>query len=166
MSSSHATPPPPLKTERFRNWKLIGLEIVVTALAASAFLAWEPGLPGWVGLASGLLIVWPLSRYFLAVPIDSRGISLPRGRLARFPIVSLGRRLETGATPLRELMVMEPWHGFQVVEIEGWFGSEVLVFQNRVQRLRFMSAFEETYPGVPIYKKSRPKRKRPSTRKT
>jgi hypothetical protein len=166
MSSSHTTPAAPLKTERFRNWTLIGLEIIVTALAALAFLAWEPGLPGWVGLAAGLLIVWPLSREFLGVAIGSRGISLPRGRLTKFPIVSLGRRLETGATPLRELMVMEPWYGFQVVEIEGWFGSEVLVFQSRAQRLRFMSAFEKTYPTVPIYRKSRPKKQRPSTRKT
>jgi hypothetical protein len=30
-------------------------------------------------------------------------------------------------------MVREPWHGFQVVEIEGWFGSELLVFQSRDQ---------------------------------
>jgi hypothetical protein len=165
MSSSHTTPPPPLKTERFRNWTLIGLEIIVTALAVSAFLAWEPELPGWAGLAAGLLIVWLLSREFLGVAIDSRGISLPRGRLAKFPIVSLGRRLETGAAPLRELLVREPWCGFQVVEIEGWFGSEVLVFQSRAQRLRFMCAFEETYPSVPIYRK-RAKKKKSPTQKT
>jgi hypothetical protein len=116
-------------------------------------------------LAAGLLIVWPLSREFLGIAIDSRGISLPRGRLTRFPIVALGLRLETGAAPLRELMVMEPWYGFQVVEVEGWFGSEVLVFQNRAQRLRFMSAFEETYPSVPIYRR-RAKKKKSPTRKT
>jgi hypothetical protein len=146
------------KTERFRNWKLIGVEIVVTALAASAFLAWEPGLLGWAGLVAGLLIVWPLSREFLGVAISSRGFSFPRGRLARFPILSLGRQFKIGTAGLRELTVMERWHGFQVVEIDGWFGLELLVFQSRAQRRRFMSAFEEICPDVPI-RKARAKRR-------
>jgi hypothetical protein len=147
-----------LKTERFRNWKLIGVEMIATGLAIFVFIAWAPGLPGWAGLAAGVAIVWPLSREFRGLTINSRGISLPRGRLSRFPILSLGRRLETGTASLRELMVFEPWHGFQVVEIEGWFGAELLVFQSRDQRRRFMRAFEEICPNVPITRKARAKR--------
>jgi hypothetical protein len=142
-----------LKTERFRNWKLIGVEVIATALAASAFLAWEPEWPGWAGLIAGLLIVWPLSREFLGVAISGRGISFPRRRLARFPILSLGRQFKIGTAGLRGLMVMEPWRGFQVVEIDGWFGLELLVFQSRDQRQRFMSAFAEICPDVPITRK-------------
>jgi hypothetical protein len=142
-TASSGTAPGLLKTESFRNWKLIGVEVIAIALAASAFLAWEPGLVGWAGLVAGILFVWPLSREFLGVGINSRGILLPRGRVAKFPILSLGRRFKIGTAGLRELMVREPWHGFQVVEIEGWFGSELLVFQSRDQRRRFMRAFAE-----------------------
>ena len=151
----------PLKTERFRNWKLIGLEIAAAGIAGFVFVAWEPGLLGWAGLAAGILIVWPLSRELRGLTISRRGMSFPRGRLANFPIVSLGQQLRIGIAGLRELMVMEPWHGFQVVRIEGWFGSELLVFQSRDQRRRFMSAFERTNPGVPIYRRERAKRGEP-----
>jgi hypothetical protein len=147
--SSRTTAAVPPRTERFRNWKLIGVEVILTAFALYLFLDWTPDWPGWAGLAAGILIVFFLSREILGLSIDSRGISFPRGRLARFPILSIGRKLEAGAD-IRELMVMEPWHGFQVVRMEGWFGAELLVFQSRDQRLRFMSAFEEICPNVPI----------------
>jgi hypothetical protein len=150
-----AMAPPTLKTERFRNWTLIGVEIIATGLAFYAFFAWAPELPGWGGLIAGFLIVWSVSREFRGVAINRRVISFPRGRLARFPVLSLGRQLEVGAAGLRELMVMEPWHGFQVVRIEGWFGSELLVFQSRGQRRRFVRAFEQACPNVPIYRKGR-----------
>ena len=151
-ASSRTTAPAPRKSQRFRNWKLIGFEIIVTALAASAFLAWEPGLLGWVGLVAGILLVWPLSREFIGLAITSRGVSLPCGRLARFPILALRRGLETGTAGPPNLMIMRPWYGFQVVVIEGWFGSELLVFQSRAQRRRFVSAFEEICPDVSITK--------------
>ena len=38
---------------------------------------------------------------------------------------------------------MNPWYGFQVVEIRGGFRTELLLFQTRGQRLRFMSVVEE-----------------------
>jgi hypothetical protein len=52
-ASSRTTAPAPLRTERFWNWKLIGVEIIVTALAALVFLAWEPG-PDRVGHQRGI----------------------------------------------------------------------------------------------------------------
>jgi hypothetical protein len=148
--SSRTTATAPQITERFRNWKLIGVEIIATALAGYLFLAWPPRSLGLAGLVAGVLIVLLLSRDLRGLSINSRGISFPRGRLERFPILALGRNLEVGAGGFRELMVMQPWHGFEVVRMEGWFGAELLVFQSRGQRLRFMSAFEELCPNVPI----------------
>lgn len=55
---------------------------------------------GWAGLVAALLIVWPLTREFLGVAISSRGFSFPRGRLARFPILSIGRQLKIGTAGL------------------------------------------------------------------
>jgi hypothetical protein len=148
--SNRTTAPAPARIERFLNWKLIGVEVVAAALALYLFLAWAPEFPGWAGLAAGVLIVFFLSREVPGLSIDSRGISFPRGRLQRFPVLSFGRKLEAGAGGIRELMVMEPWHGFEVVRMEGWFGVELLVFQSRDQRVRFMSTFEEICPDVPI----------------
>jgi hypothetical protein len=151
-ASSRTTAPTPVTTEWFRNWKLIGAEIIATVLAIYLFLAWAPGLLGWFGLVAGILVVFLLSREFPGLSINSRGISFPRGRLASFPILSIGRKLEVGEGGIRELMVMQPWHGFEVLKMEGWFGVELLVFQSRGQRLRFMSAFEKICPSVPICK--------------
>lgn len=148
--SSCTTATAPQITERFRSWKLISVEIIATALAIYLFVAWAPKLLGWVGLVAVVLMVLLLSREFRGLSISSRGISFPRGRLARFPILSLGRKLEVGEGGIRELMVMRPWHGFEVVRLEGWFGAELLVFESRDQRLRFMSAFEKICPSVPI----------------
>jgi hypothetical protein len=152
-ASSRRAAPAQKKTERFRNWKLIGLEIIAAALASYLFVAWQSEWLGWIGLVVGILIVLPLSREFRGVAISRRVISLPRGRIARFPILPLRRRLETGTADLRELMVMESWHGFQVVKIEGPFGSELLLFQSRGQRRRFMSAFAGICPNVSITRK-------------
>jgi hypothetical protein len=146
--SSRATAP----AEGFRNWKLIGVEIIASALALYAFLGWAPELLGWVGLVAAVPIVLSLGRELGGVAINDRGLSFLRGRPAGFPILPLGRRLEVGAAGLRELRVMEPWHRIEVVRIEGWFGAELLVFQSRAQRVRFMSVFQKTYPDVPIYK--------------
>jgi hypothetical protein len=140
----------PLEAERFRNWKLIGAEIIAAAVAIYLFVAWAPEAPGWAGLAAAVSIVLLLIREFRGISINSRGISFQRGRLERFPILSLGRELEVGAGGIRELMVMRPWRGFQLVQLEGWFGAELLVFQSRDQRRRFMTAFEKICPNVPI----------------
>ena len=140
----------PSISERFHNWKLIGIEVIAAALALYLFIALAPELLGWVGLVTLVPLGLLLSREVRGLSIDSRGVSFPRGRLQRFPVLSFGRKLEAGAGGIRELMVMEPWHGFEVVRMEGWFGAELLVFQSRDQRLRFMSAFEEICPDVPI----------------
>ena len=51
---------------------------------------------------------------------------------------------------------MNPWYGFQVVEIRGGFRTELLLFQTRGQRLRFMSVVEEICPEVQMFRKIHP----------
>ena len=43
---------------------------------------------------------------------------------------------------------MQTWFSFQVVEIYGGFGTELLLFQSRGQRLRFTSALEAICPNA------------------
>jgi hypothetical protein len=44
-----------IKTKRFRNWKLIGVEFIAVSFGIYAFLAWAPRLPGYAGLLVALL---------------------------------------------------------------------------------------------------------------
>jgi hypothetical protein len=155
LSSVQGLPRPPLKTIRFWNWKLIGIEIVATSLELFALSERGPGLPGMAGLVIAVLGVWLLSREFRGLAINDQMISLPSGRWRRFPIVYSGRRrVHPGS--LRELTVTRPWYSFQIVRIQGDLGPETLMFQTRRQRLRFMSAVEEIRPDVGIFWRSQP----------
>jgi hypothetical protein len=147
--------PRPLKTKRFWNWKLMGIEIVATGLGVFAFSEWAPGLPGMAGLVIAILGLWLLSREFRGLAINAQMISLPSGRWRRFPILYFGRRrVHPGS--LRELTVTRPWYSFQIVRIQGDFGAETLMFQTRRQRLRFMSAVEAIRPDVGIFRRNPP----------
>jgi hypothetical protein len=154
-ASSAPAPSAPTKTKRFWNWKLIGIEIIVIALAIYAFLRWAPRLSGMVGFAVAILGVWLLTREFRGLSINSKVISLPSGRLGALPILSLKRR-KVHPDALRELTVTPPWYSFQIVHIQGEFGSELLVFQSRGQRLRFMNAVEKICPNVQMYRRIQP----------
>ena len=155
VPSSDPAPSARTKTKRFWNWKLIGIEIMATALAIYAFLRWAPRLSGMVGFAMALLGVWLLSREFRGLSINSKAIYLPSGRLGALPILSLRRR-KVHPDALRELTVARPWYSFQMVHIQGEFGSELLVFQSRGQRLRFMNAVEKICPNVQMYRRITP----------
>jgi hypothetical protein len=143
------------RTKRFWNWKLIGVETIVTAFGGIAFLSLDPTLPRLGGLAVGLLGLWLLSREYGGIAVNAQMISLPTGRLRKIPVVYLGRRnVHPGS--VRELTVTRPWYSFQIVQIKGVFGLEVLVFQSRRQRLRFMKAIEKINPDVQMYRKMPP----------
>ena len=47
---------------------------------------------------------------------------------------------------------MPTWFSFQVVEIYGGFGTELLLFQSRDQRLRFTSAVEAICPNANVFR--------------
>jgi hypothetical protein len=153
--SSDPAPSAPTKTKRFWNWKLIGIEIMATAFAIYAFLRWAPRLSGMLGFAMALVGVWLLTREFRGLSINSKAIYLPSGRLRALPILSRRRR-KIHPDALRELTVAPPWYSFQMVHIKGEFGSELLVFQSRGQRLRFMNAVEKICPNVTMYRRIQP----------
>jgi hypothetical protein len=151
-----ATAPTPLpRTKRFWNWKLISLELLVTAMAGYAFLTRAPKFPGMAGFVVGLLGLWLLSREYRGIAVNAKMISLPTGRLRALPIVYSGRR-KVHPDSVRELTVTAPWYSFQIVHIQGDFGSEVLIFQSRGQRRRFMNIIEKICPNVQMYRKIPP----------
>ena len=116
VPSSDPAPSARTKAKRFWNWKLIGIEIMATALAIYAFLRWAPRLSGMVGFAMALLGVWLLTREFRGLSINSKAIYLPSGRLGALPILSLRRR-KVHPDALRELTVAPPGIAFR------WFTS-------------------------------------------
>jgi hypothetical protein len=144
-----------VKTKRFWNWKLIALEIVITAGGVYEFVTRAPRFLGMAGFFIGLLGLWLLSREVRGLAINARAISLPSGRLRPLPILARGRR-KIPPEAVRELTVTEPWYTFQVVQIQGTFGLEVLVFQSRGQRLRFMNVIEKICPNIQMYRKMPP----------
>jgi hypothetical protein len=143
------------RTKRFWNWKLIVVEIIVTVLGGIAFLTQAQGVPGIVGLLVGLLGLGLLSREYRGIAVNAQKISMPTGWLRALPIIHLGRR-KVHPGSVRELTVRRLWYSFQIVQIKGDFGSEVLVFQSRGQRLRFMKTLEKINPNVQMYRKMPP----------
>ena len=130
VPSTPSAPTRRSKTRRFWNWKLIGLEFFMAAAGIYGFLTFGARSPRIAWLGIGVLGVWLLSREFRGVAINSERISLPTGRPRQFPILSLGPRQWLKPASLRELTVMRAWYGFEVVEIQGGFGSELLVFSD------------------------------------
>jgi hypothetical protein len=108
------------------------------------------------GLGVGILGLWLLSREIPGLAINDRGFALPISRRGWLPILPVGRRAKMKPGSLRELTVMSPWYGFQVVEIRGGFRTELLLFQTRGQRLRFMGVVEEIYPHVEMFRAAPP----------
>jgi hypothetical protein len=144
-----------LKTKRFWNWKLIGLEFIVIAGGIYGFDGLHNRLLRVVALVVALFGLWLLTREFRGLSIGAQVISLPAGRSAAFPLLARGRR-KVAIEGLRELTVTDPWYTFEIVTIQGGFGSEVLIFQSRGQRLRFMSAVEKIRPDVPMFRQKPP----------
>jgi hypothetical protein len=156
VSTSPPAAPARLKTKRFWNWKLIALEIIVIVAGIYGF---DTGLHNRllrvVALIVALFGLWFLTREVRGLSIGAKIISLPSGRNAAFPIL-FHRRRKIAIDTLRELTVNDPWYGFEIVSIQGGFGSEVLVFQTRGQRLRFMSAVEKISPNVQMFRQKPP----------
>jgi hypothetical protein len=133
-----ATPTPTAspRTKRFLNWKLIGVEFIVTALGGFAFLTRAPRLPGMV---VGLLGLSLLSREHRGIAVNSQVISLPTGRLRALPIIHLGRR-KVHPGVVRELMVTHTWGSFQIVQI-----GRFRIGSARFPRPRTASAVHESH---------------------
>lgn len=154
--SASAAQPSGRKTKRFWNWKLISAEFILAAVGIAGFIFLRPRIEQLGGLGLGILGLWLLSREILGLAINGQVLAFPTGRLPWLPILSLGRRVRIKPSSLRELTVVNPWYGFQVVEIQGGFETELLVFQTRGQRLRFMSVVEGICPDVQMFRTATP----------
>jgi hypothetical protein len=156
VSSPLPAAPARVRTKRFWNWKLIGLECVVVVAGIYGF---DSGLHNRlmrvVALIVALIGFCLFIREFRGLSIGAQILSVPSGRSAIFPVLFRGRRKIPIGT-LRELTVSDPWYSFEIVTIQGGFGSEVLIFQSRGQRLRFMSAVEKIRPDVQMFRKKPP----------
>jgi hypothetical protein len=128
---------------------LICAEFIVATVGIGGFIVLVPRTERLGGLGVGILSLWLLSREIRGLAINDRVFALPTGRRWWLPILPLGRRVKIKPGSLRELTVMSPWYGFQLVEIGDGFRTELLLFQSRGQRLRFMSVVEEICPDVP-----------------
>ena len=151
-----APAPAPPRSRRFWNWKLISSDIILTALGVYLFVAQAPRLSGMAGLVVGVLGIWLLLSEFRGIAVAAKAISFP-SRFAKLPILSL-QRMSISPASVRELTVLDPWLSFEMVEIYGGFGTELLLFQSRGQRRQFTSAVGEICPSVPLYRKSRLRR--------
>jgi hypothetical protein len=151
-----AAQPARRRTKRFWHWKLICAEFIVATTGIGGFIILVPWIERLAGLGVGILGLWLLSREIRGLAINDRVFALPTGRRAWLPILPLGRRVKIKPASLRELTVMSPWYGFQVVEIRGGFRTELLLFQTRGQRLRFMSVVEEISPDVQMFRAAPP----------
>ena len=150
VPSAPPAPAPP-KSRQFWNWKLICSEIILTALGVYMFDAQVPRSSGMAGLVLGILGVWLLLSEFRGFAVAPNAISFP-SRFAKLPILTF-RRMSVSPASLRELTVLDPRLSFQMVEIYGGFGTELLLFQSRGQRRRFTSAVGEICPSVQLYRK-------------
>jgi hypothetical protein len=150
---SAAPAPAPPKSRRFRNWKLIGGDIILTAVGVYLFVTQAPRLSGMAGLAGllvGALGVWLLLSELRGFAVTPKAISFP-SRSAPLPILTF-QRMSVSPANVRELTILQTWFSFQLVEIYGGFGTELLLFQSRGQRLRFTSAVEAICPNANVFR--------------
>jgi hypothetical protein len=77
--------PAPPKSRRFRNWKLIGGDIILTAVGVYLFVAQAPRLSGMAGLLVGALGVWLLLSELRGFAVTPKVISFPSRFAPRFP---------------------------------------------------------------------------------
>ena len=143
------------RAKRFWNWKMILLEASLCALGFELFNKRAPNLIGLVGLFIGIFSLWHLVRELSGVAVDPKKISMPTGRISWLPIISWGRR-SVSIEGVRECTVAPRWLGFEVLEIKGAFGGDVLVFPTRAQRRRFTNLIEKLNQDVVIYRKTPP----------
>jgi hypothetical protein len=143
------------RIKRSFNWKLIGVEFIGGGLGFYAFVTRAPRLPGFAGVVIGAICLWLVYRECRGLTIKKQTLFTPTDRLRWLPILSFGRT-EIPLDAVQELTVTSPWLGFEVVQITGDVVSEVLVFQSRGQRRRFMAALEESYPDIQMFRTTKP----------
>ena len=143
-----------LSTGRFRNWKLMAIELAVALLGFYVFIVTTTGnlaAPGIVGVIAGIGALWLFQRELLGISIDSQTLTMPTRQIPWMPAFSFRRRTVL-LREVRRLTMSARWLGFEVVKISGDFGSDRLVFASRDQRRRFTALIQSICPGVAVYR--------------
>ena len=142
------------RAQRFWNFKLMAIEAAVGAAGFSALNA-TSGKSSALQAALGALIcvapLYLLLRELVGTRIDGKSISMPTQRVPWFPVIAFGRRT-LAIEDVHRISVGIGWAGFQVVRITGAFGVDILVFQSRGQRRRFVKFLGRMRPDLPVYR--------------
>ena len=144
----------PDRAHRFWNWKLMAIEAVVAGVGFSVLNATtvkSPALQGVLGALVCVVALYLLLREFGGTRVDAKSISMPAQRVPWFPVIAFGRRT-IALEEVQRISVGMGWGGFQVVRITGAFGVDILVFQSRSQRRRFVKFLVLMRPALPVYR--------------
>ena len=144
------------KMVRFRNWKMLAIELAVALLGFSFFsiTVMTTGnlvLVGIVCSIAGIGALWLFRCELLGVSIDSKTLTMPTRRIPWTAAWSFRRRTVL-LSEVHGLIVSERWFGFESVQVSGDFGWSTLIFASRDQRRRFTALIESTCPGVAVYR--------------
>jgi hypothetical protein len=151
--TAEETEAPTSKRVNIRNRYVLVGSILAACLGLGCFVLRSNAPPGWYGLALAFSVIsmWVFFIELRGVAAVSGTLSFPRRPLRWFPIVPIWRS-RVLLTELDEMTLLRPWLAFQVVRLDGQFGSERLLFDSRKARLRFFDAVMEQRPHVPIYR--------------
>jgi hypothetical protein len=113
-----------LNIGRFRNWKMMAIELAVALLGFYVFTVTTTGnlaTPGFVGVIAGIGSLWLFLRDLLGISIDSETLTMPTRQIPWMPALSFRRG--TGLlSEVHRLTLSARWFGFEVVKISGDFG--------------------------------------------
>jgi hypothetical protein len=143
-----------LKTQRFRNWKIMAIELAVAVFGFYVFALTtvdSPTTPGIVCIIAGIGALWLFRREFSGISVDSKTLSMPTRRIRWMRLLSFRRRT-VRLSEVRRLTRLARWFGFDVVKISGDFGCDLLIFASRGQRRRFIAIIQSIYPEVAVYR--------------
>jgi hypothetical protein len=142
-----------LKIQRFRNWKIMAIELAVAVFALCVFgvtTVGSPTTPGIICIIAGIGALGLFRRELSGILIDSKTLSMPTRRIRWMPFLSFRRR-KVLLSEVRRLTRLARWFGFDVVKINGAFGWELLIFASPGQRRRFTMLIQSICPGVAVY---------------
>jgi hypothetical protein len=132
---------------------MMGIEFAVAVLGFCVFAVTAmmsgPEIPGIVGVIVGIGALWVIRCELPGILIDPKALSMP-SRIRAMPLSF--RRRTVPLTDVHRLTVSAPWCGFEVVNISGNFGSDMLIFASRDQRRRFTALILSLCPGIAIYR--------------
>jgi hypothetical protein len=136
---------------RFWNWKMMIAEIAIAASGALLFNYRAPQPSGLFGLVAAAFALWLFFQESMGVVVTREAVFIPVRRFASLPILAFGRLL-VKPLGIREFTIRKRWLGFDVVEVDGGFGKQTMLFSTRGQRRRFIESIARINPAVVTYR--------------